>query len=736
MWENIDLSMGVNYIKNIMKKQWICLLGLIFLFGACQNKKDNNFKIEEAPKTFSPPVSYENAASKANSILQFMSIDEKIEMIGGHDVFFTKGYPEYGIPSIRFSDATQGVSLVDYQDHLSRSVAFPAPIALASSWNTSLAQQYAKSIGEECRAGGIEVLLGPGLNIYRISQCGRNFEYFGEDPYLVSRMVENYVLKLQKTGTIATLKHFVANNTEHRRRTSNSIVSERALHEIYLPGFQAGIDAGAMAVMTSYNQLNGEYTAQSKYVIKDLLRDQLGFKWLVMSDWLSIWDAEKAIKEGLDLDMPGETEDGIYSEDDPSEYLKHEAPRLLREGKIKEAHIDKMVKNILTTIFAMDLSGHKHKEKSYLDNYDQHERVALETAREGIVLLKNNSVLPFFPEQEKNVLIKGKYADSLATGGGAAYVEGYDQVTLLEALRQKYGEAVSYLSNPSDEEIKAADIVLFTAGTYDSEGSDVPFNLPDELNNEIERTTSLNKNTVVIMYTGGGKNLTPWNDKAAAILYSWYPGQIGNKALAEIISGETNPSGKLPITIERDFKDSPGYPYLPEGDELYSDFEHDMDMDYPVYDIHYDEGVFVGYRWYEKKGIDPLYHFGHGLSYSDFEYNNFKTNAEQYTFNEKVLLKVDVKNTSDVAGKETVQLYVSDLKASVDRPVKELKGFQKVELRAGETKTLYFSLDQKDFAFWDSETSKWKAEPGKFVILLGSSSDDIRAKKEIKIVRK
>jgi len=736
MWENIDLSMGVNYIKNIMKKQWICLLGLIFLFGACQNKKDNNFKIEEAPKTFSPPVSYENAASKANSILQFMSIDEKIEMIGGHDVFFTKGYPEYGIPSIRFSDATQGVSLVDYQDHLSRSVAFPAPIALASSWNTSLAQQYAKSIGEECRAGGIEVLLGPGLNIYRISQCGRNFEYFGEDPYLVSRMVENYVLGLQKTGTIATLKHFVANNTEHRRRTSNSIVSERALHEIYLPGFQAGIDAGAMAVMTSYNQLNGEYTAQSKYVIKDLLRDQLGFKWLVMSDWLSIWDAEKAIKEGLDLDMPGETEDGIYSEDDPSEYLKHEAPRLLREGKIKEAHIDKMVKNILTTIFAMDLSGHKHKEKSYLDNYDQHERVALETAREGIVLLKNNSVLPFFPEQEKNVLITGKYADSLATGGGAAYVEGYDQVTLLEALRQKYGEAVSYLSNPSDEEIKAADIVLFTAGTYDSEGSDVPFDLPDELNNEIERTTSLNKNTVVIMYTGGGKNLTPWNDKAAAILYSWYPGQIGNKALAEIISGETNPSGKLPITIERDFKDSPGYPYLPEGDELYSDFEHDMDMDYPVYDIHYDEGVFVGYRWYEKKGIDPLYHFGHGLSYSDFEYNNFKTNAEQYTFNEKVLLKVDVKNTSDVAGKETVQLYVSDLKASVDRPVKELKGFQKVELRAGETKTLYFSLDQKDFAFWDSETSKWKAEPGKFVILLGSSSDDIRAKKEIKIVRK
>jgi beta-glucosidase len=708
-----------------MKKKWIYLLGLFILFGACQNKKDNNFKIEEAPDTFNPPVSYEIAASKADSILQLMSVEEKIEIIGGHDIFFTKGYEKYGIPAIRFSDATQGISLIDYTDHLEKSVAFPAPIMLASTWNTDLSYKYAESIGEEARAGGISVLLGPGLNIYRISQNGRNFEYFGEDPFLVSRMVENYVIGLQNTGTVATLKHFVANNSDYRRRTSNSVVGERALREIYMPGFEAGINAGAMAVMTAYNQVNGKYAAQSEYVISDLLRKELGFKWLVMSDWLSIWNAEAALKSGLDLDMPGETEDGVYSPDDHEEYLRQEAGRLLEKGKIDESDIDPMVKNILTTIFAMEMQDPFVKELHYLDNFDQHVKVALETAREGVVLLKNEGILPFQLTGDEYIQMVGDYADSLAVGGGAAYVIGYDHKDLLTALREQFGDAVRYKENPSDQEIQNASLVLYTAATYDSEGSDVPFDLKSSDNDEILRLASLSDKVGVIMYTGGGKNMSKWNSEVDAILYGWYPGQIGNQAIAEIIAGITNPSGKLPITIEKEFKDSPGYPYLPEGEELYDDFEFDFDLDHPVHDIVYDEGVFVGYRWYEQKNIEPLYPFGHGLSYSTFEYSNLHTSAKSYKTGHDVFVKVDITNTSELGGKEIVQLYIRDIKSSVERPLKELKDFLKVDLEPGETKTAHFTLNERDFAFWDTTQSKWTVEPGDFEILVGSSSANI-----------
>lgn len=717
-----------------MKKLFVLCI-IVFLFAGCQYTNAKDFKKEAQFQPFKPSIPYETAMAKADRVLQQMSLEEKIEMIGGHSIFFTKGYDKYGIPSLRFSDATQGVSLIDYKDHLERSVAFPCPIALSSTWNTDLSRAYAKSIGQECKAGGIAVLLGPGMNIYRISQNGRNFEYFGEDPFLAARMIENYVFGLQNTGTIATLKHFVANNSDFRRRTSNSVVSERALHEIYMPAFEAGIDAGALAVMTAYNQVNGEYSPHSKYVISKLLREDLGFKWLVMSDWLSIWDAEKAIKSGLDLDMPGETEDGIYDEDDPAEYLRREAPSLIQEGKVKEEDIDRMVKNLMATAFAMRLDEITVKDTSYLKNYDKHVEVALDTAREGIVLLKNdNQTLPFRPKNDDVILVTGEYVDKLAAGGGAAYVIGFDRITLLDALNAEFGENVKHIKEPTDKEITDASVVIYSTTTYDSEGSDVPFDLPESINTAISRIAKLNDKTVVVMYTGGGKNMSGWNNKVASILYSWYPGQIGNKALAEIIAGVTNPSGKLPITIERDFKDSPGYPYLPKGEKLYKDFEFDIDMEHTVYDIYYKEGVFAGYRWYEHKKIKPLYPFGHGLSYTTFKYSNLKTNKENYTTGEDVLVKVDVTNTGKVDGKEILQLYINDLKASVQRPPKELKDFQKVHLKAGQKKTVYFTLKKRDFAFWDENTSFWKVEPGEFEIQVGTSSDDTNQKVDISIL--
>jgi len=716
-----------------MQKLCVFLIILV-LFNACQKAGEMEFKEEKQLKPFEPPIPYKTAMAKADSILKLMSLEEKIEMIGGHNIFFTKGYEKYGIPAIRFSDATQGISLVDFKDHLEKSVAFPAPICLTSTWNTELSYKYAKSVGEECRAGGIAVLLGPGMNIYRISQCGRNFEYFGEDPFLAARMIENYVLGLQSTGTMATLKHFIANNSDFRRRTSNSIVSERALHEIYMPAFEAGINAGAMAVMTAYNQVNGEYAPHSSYVVTKLLRGDLGFKWLVMSDWLSIWDAEKALKSGIDLDMPGETEDGIYSDDDPAEYLRREAPSLIKEGKVTEADVDRMVKNLLGTIFAIGLDERPVKDISYLDNYDEHIKAALQTAREGIVLLKNeNKTLPIKAGPNDIILVTGEFVDELAVGSGAAFVDGFDRITLLEALKKQFADNVKHVENPSDQEIKNASLVLYTVGTRDSEGSDISFDLPGKTNQTISKIAKLNPKTVVIMYAGGGRNMTTWNDQVAAILYSWYPGQIGNHAIAEIIAGVTNPSGKLPITIERDFKDSPGYPYLPESEELYTGWDYDLDMEHPVHDITYREGVFVGYRWYEYKNIKPLYAFGHGLSYCSFEYTNLKTNAKTYSPGDDVLIKVDILNTGSVEGKEIVQLYIKDPESTVERPLKELKDFQKIHVKPGEFKTVYFTLRQRDFSFWDENTSNWLVEPGKFEILIGSSSADIKIKKAIEI---
>ena len=716
------------------------LLLCVLLIACSESKVDDlspseEFKTEATFQSFSPPIAYDNARAKAVSILNQMTVDEKISLIGGHNVFFTKGFERFKVPTMYLSDATQGVNIRSHlDDQLEKSVAFPSPIALASTWNKELAYDYAKSIGEECRAGEIAVLLGPGLNLYRISQNGRNFEYFGEDPFLIARIIENYVVGMQSTGTMATLKHFVANNTDYKRRTSNSVVDDRTLHEIYLPGFEAGIDAGVMAVMTAYNLVNGEYAGQSKEVITDLLRNDLGFKWLVMSDWWSVYDAEKVIKSGLDLDMPGEprTEYPDYMKK-PEFFLRNAAKPLLEEGKVKEEDIDRMVTNILTTEIAMGLLDRPIKDASYFDNFDQHEQVALQTGRESIVLLKNNNILPIDNTSDILILLTGEYADKIPLGGGAAEVKGYDHITMLAALKEIYGDKVLYLKNPTDEDIKKSSHVIYSAGTFDSEGWDNSFDFPKEVDKQIKHISSLNKNTIVSVSSGSGMNMTEWNDDVAGLIYSWYPGQLGFKGFAEIIAGITNPSAKLPITIEKRFEDSPGYGYIPEGKGLYSGWDQDHRIIDPITNVTYDEGIFVGYRWYENKGIDPLYAFGHGLSYTSFAYNNLKLENESIKAGDKLNLKIDIANTGTVDGKEIVQVYVRDIESSVTRPLKELKDFKKVTISAGSKKTIYFTLTERDFAFWDVETKDWKVEPGQFEILIGTASDKILANAKINV---
>jgi beta-glucosidase len=681
-------------------------------------------------KPFRTPVSLDIADKRADSILSLMTLSEKIKMIGGHNSFYTKGYKKYNIPAFCFSDATQGVHIrKDLASSIKKSTAFPCPLALTATWNPALAFQYARSIGEECRANDIAVLLGPGMNIYRVSQNGRNFEYFGEDPFLAARMVENYVVGMQSTGTITTLKHFLCNNTDFHRRCTNSVVDERTLHEIYLPAFKAGIDAGAMAVMTSYNQLNGEWTGQSDYVINRLLKKELGFKGLVMTDWWSVYDPEKVIKSGQDLEMPGEADQNIPDLITLGDiYVRTNAIRLIKEGKVTEADINRMAKNSMRAFIAMGLYDRPVKDESYLQKFPEHEKVALETAREAIVLLRNEkNILPLSNSATKNILIVGEFAKKIARGQGSAEVKGYNSIKMVDALRTEFGPSLSYAKNPTDAQIKAAGFVVVSVGTIDSEGWDKDFSMTDKCNALVERVVNLNKNMVVVVNAGGGLKMTEWNKKVPAILYAWYAGQNGYTALAEILSGKINPSGKLPISIEKKFEDSPAADYIPKGMKLYKGWIGDIiGPRIPVFDINYKEGIFVGYRWYEAKKIEPLYPFGFGLSYTTFEYSNLKVSTPEIEKTDNVTLEFNLKNTGKRSGAEVAQLYVQALNSSVERPVKELKAFAKVELQPGESKQVTLHLNNSDFAFWDVKSHGWVVEAGNYNLFIGSASDNIK----------
>jgi beta-glucosidase len=678
------------------------------------------FAAEMAPtRSFQPPVSFEKADERAGAVLAKMSTEQKFLLISGHNSFFIHGFPELGIPELYLSDATQGVHIrKNLSNRLEKSVAFPSPINLAATWDPELAYRYAHAVGEECRAGDIAVLLGPGMNIYRISECGRNFEYFGEDPFLAARMIERYVRGVLDTGTIPTLKHFVANNTDHYRRRSNSVIDERTLHEIYMPAFKAGVDAGALAAMTSYNQLNGEWCGQSHYAITELLRGSLGFKWLVMTDWNSVWDTQKIVTSGQDLEMPG------------LKNIANEGQRMLTEGKINIGDVDRMARSILRTEIAMGLHDRPVKDESLLAHFPAHVQVALETAREGIVLLKNDGVLPVRKDSVGQILVTGTFIEALAHGGGSAIVEGYDVVGLKQALTEMYGDHVAFVGAPTDDQVKAAAVVLLSTGTLDSEGRDRPFALPVAEEARVQHIVSLNPHTVVIVNSGGGIQMTDWNEHAAAVVYAWYPGQAGNRALAEVLCGDVNPSGKLPMTIERRFEDSPGYGYNPDGDH-FNGARPPEEMKHPLYNIEYKEGVLVGYRWYEAKRIAPLYAFGSGLSYTTFEYTAPTVSSRSVRTTDTVTFSLTVRNTGKVTGAEVAQLYVHPVHAPVARPEKELKGFAKVKLAPGESREVVLTLKPQDFAYWDVTKHDWSVAPGDYEILVGGASDKIAGQTRI-----
>lgn len=666
-----------------------------------------------------PRLTYREASEWAVSIVARMTLEEKCAYVGGTDIFYTKSIERLGIPRVLFSDATAGVVLRDrfheitYRNAIDRSTAFPAPILLASTWNVDLAEAYAGAIAEQCLANGIGVLLGPGFNLYRISQCGRNFEYFGEDPYLISRMIERYVQGVQNHGVVATLKHFVANNTDYFRRKSNSVVDERTLHEIYLPAFKAGIDAGAMAVMTSYNLVNGEWTGQSETIIRSLLRENLGFKWLVMSDWWSIYDCTKTVRSGQDLEMP-------------ATLATSELADLVASGELAEADLDRMVASILTTFKAMALFDRK-PQPELVTRFPQHEQVALQTAREGTVLLRNQGqILPLNADESSGILLLGDYIHKKAYGGGSAYVKGYHQLSQYEVFRQTFGDRASYDPSPTDDTIANASHIILSIGTEDAESWDRSYSLSEGEERYVQRIVGLNPRVIVLVNAGSGIRMTDWYEQAAAIVFCWYNGQNGHIAVAEILTGQVNPSGKLPITLEREFSDGPGAEYVPSGETLYYGANDEWEKLKPVYDVHYREGVFVGYRWYEQKQIKPLYAFGFGLSYTHFEYGTLIVRQSRVQAGEPVELSFTLRNDGPREGRETVQVYIHDCDAAEPRPPQELKAFRKLSLEAGEQTVVEFSLPPSAFAYWSSQEKDWVIEAGEFEIRVGAASDDIR----------
>ena len=685
-------------------------------------------KLEEEAKQYAHLLkkadTRDQAEKQARELLAAMTLDERFELVTG----FHGGVLRLGIPPVLHNDAGSGINNGNAanRSRLERTVAYPCTLALAATWNPEMAEAYGRSLGEECRRGGTAILLGPGMNLYRSAIGGRNFEYFGEDPLLTGRQVAAYVCGMQGAGTAATLKHFIGNEYEFHRRGSNSQIDERTLHEVYMEPFRMGIEAGALCVMSSYNQLNGEWAGQSKYVNTDLLRGSLGFKGIIMTDWIATYDAAKFAASGADLEMPGGT--SMVRE---------------REKVFGTPAIDRMALSFLTVCIQAGFFDRPATMPKLEKHRPRWEQVARDTNLEGITLLKNSGMLPLNEKYRgKKIVVAGNRAttEELA-GGGSGHVPGYDNKTYLQAVTETFvGAEVLNPLRPdklTDEQIRAADLVLLFPGMAEGEGRDRIFALPDD--DLITRCVTNNPKTVVCLVTGGGVQME-WADKAAAIVHAYYGGQTGASALMDILTGRAEPSGRLPFTIERRVEDAPGgdlkalqkpnlaVPYEVAKVSVPGDLflNNDKTLGY-VWDNPYTEGVFTGHRWYESKNIPVRFPFGFGLGYTTFAYENLKVDVKGQT----VKVSFTLKNVGKRPGAEVAQVYVSDKVCSVPRPPQELKAFQKVRLDAGKSKRVEIELSSEAFRFWNPATKQWTVEPGEFEIRVGASSADIRLKEMV-----
>ena len=788
---------------------------------------------------------------RAAAIVKQMTLEEKIDYIGGHDSWYVRAIDRLGLPAVRMADGPQGVR------NNTRSTLYPSGVAAAATWDTELIQQMGVSLGKDARARGVHILLGPGANIYRSPLCGRNFEYFGEDPFLAGEIATAYIKGVQSMGVMACIKHFAGNNQEWARHSVSSDIDERTLNEIYFPAFEKAVKEGNVAtIMTSYNLLNGVHASESKYLNQDVLRGQWGFDGFVMSDWTSCYSPVNVARWGVDLEMP-------YAQCVKPELIK----KLVEQGVIDERALDAKCQNIIQTIFAFEFDKREQLDKSLPENNPECDAVAHKLSQSAIVMLKNEE--NFLPIKKGKVVVCGPNADKIVTGGGSGFVTPLHACSVAEGMATmgknikstfvsmgdvlkpvpgvvyadkemtKKGIAAEYYTNaelegkpfqsfitdkvgiddnkfgahndmtnvstrhtfyykpekdqtyhfsvctndgyrcylndklvmrdrwhksstqegymllemkagqvykfelqhqnlsgsiyadmsfestvatdiPNAEAIKAADCVVVCLGhsnRTEKENYDRTFELPRGQVEYLHKVLQHNKNVVVVLNGGGAIEMASWMNDVKAVLMAWYPGQQGGLAISEIITGKISPSGKLPISIEAKLEDNPSAANYHENvDRIRS-----KDIN-PHSRVEYREGIFMGYRGYEKSGVKPLFPFGFGLSYTSFDYSNLEIKTEGKEF----IVNFDIKNSGKMAASEVAQVYVGDDECSLVRPAKELKGFTKVYLKAGESKRVSVRLDEEAFRFFDPIERKFKVEAGSFTVKVGASSADIR----------
>ena len=702
---------------------------------------------------------------RVEDALSRMTMEEKVKILHAQSKFSSAGVPRLGIPEIWTTDGPHGIRPEVMWDEWDQArwtndscVAFPALTCLAATWNEEMSALYGKSIGEEARYRDKDVLLGPGVNIYRTPLNGRNFEYMGEDPFLASKMVVPYIQEVQKNGVAVCVKHYALNNQEAKRHEYDAVIDDRTLYEIYLPAFKAAVqEGGAWSIMGAYNLYKGQHLCHNQYMLNDILKGEWGFDGVVISDWGGTHDTDQAINNGLDLEF-GTWTNGLNMSSSNSYdtyYLADPYLAKLRSGEASEEVLNDKARRVLRLIFRTAMNNSKPAGSM---RSPEHYEAARRIAGEGIVLLKNdNDVLPVDLEKTKKLLVVGENAIKMMTvGGGSSSLKVQHECTPLEGILAAVGDKAEVVyergyvgdvtgdyngvvtgqdlseSRSEDKLIadavaaaKDADAVIFIGGLnksahQDCEDSDrFGLELPYAQDKTIEALAAVNPNLTVVIVSGNAVAM-PWVDKVNGIVETWFSGSQTGHALADVLFGKVNPSGKLPFTFPVKLEDNAAHAldaYDPED-----------------LSVEYKEGIFVGYRWAEKEQIKPLFAFGHGLSYTDFGYGEAKAARTSMKENGTLSVSVDVTNTGDVAGKEVIQLYIGDNEASVARPVKELKGFRKIALEPGQKQTVTFEITPEMLKFFDADKHEWVLEKGKFTAFIGAASDDIRTQVEFEVI--
>ncbi|MDO5394466.1 MAG: glycoside hydrolase family 3 C-terminal domain-containing protein [Bacteroidales bacterium] len=702
---------------------------------------------------------------RVEDALSRMTVQEKINIIHAQSKFSSRGVPRLGIPDLWCTDGPHGIRpevLWDQWEQAAWSndscVAFPALTCLAATWNPDMSRLYGTSIGQEARYRGKDVLLGPGVNIYRTPLNGRNFEYMGEDPYLASRMVVPYIQGVQQNGVAVSVKHYALNNNEVNRHTTNVIVDDRTLHEIYLPAFKAAVkDGGAWTIMGSYNLYKDQHGCHNSYLLNDILKKEWGFDGAVVSDWGGVHDTDQAITNGLDLEF-GTWTDGLHagaSNAYDNYFLAKPYLDRISKGQAGTDELDDKARRVLRLIFrtAMDYTKGEGEMCSEA-HYDAARRIG----DEGIVLLRNKKrVLPLrLDGPKKKILVVGENAIKMMTvGGGSSSLKVQREVSPLDGIRVAAGNTADVLyargyvgdvtgeyngvttgqdltDNRTPDELIAeavalaagADYVIFVGGLNKSAGQDCEdsdrreLGLPYGQDAVIEALARANRNLVVVNVSGNAVAM-PWVDKVPAVIQAWFLGSEAGNSIADVLFGKVNPSGRLPMTFPVALADNSAhaagaYPGLKRADSN-------------IVDLEYKEGILVGYRWHDTRKIKPLFAFGHGLSYTDFTYGKVTADRREMTVADTITFTVPVTNSGAVAGAEVVQLYISDPKCSVSRPAKELKGFAKVFLQPGETRNVSISVGKDALCYFDADRHDWVAEPGEFIASVGAASDNIKS---------